>query len=218
MSQFTSWLEDNLLAESLIENVEKNELDELNLFLTESEIQLNEFLGLGKLAKKVGAFSEKADKKAEDVKKGVKETGEKIAYIGKGIKDQAVDTVKEIARGNIDAAKGVKKIAQEKATDIKEKFVKVSQASKEILKQWHQKATELSPEQKKTLDELQPLFDRLVDGKKLASADTIKIIAAVQAGTKEAGHFPSYKAYTKQLETLRTLPGISSFKFTVAKA
>jgi hypothetical protein len=217
MSQFTSWLEDNLLAESLIESVEKNELDELNLFLTESEIQLNEFLGLGKLAKKVGAFSEKADKKAEEVKKGVKEFGEKAKDVAKGVAHEVIDPAVAVAKTNVDFAKATKKAATEKATEIKDKFVKISQASKEILKGWHQKATELSPEQKKTLDELQPLYDRLVDGKKINGADAIRIIASVLAGSKESGHFPTYKAYTKQLETLRTLPGISSFKFTVAK-
>ena len=217
MSHFTGWLEDNLLAESLIENVEKNELDELNEALDIQLDTLNEFLGLGKLAKKVGAFSEKADKKAEEVKKGVKEFGEKGKEVVKGMAKEVIDPAREVVKSNLDFAKATKKAAQEKASDIKEKFVKVSQASKEILKQWHQKATELSPEQKKTLDELQPLFDRLVDGKKLNGADSIKVIACVLSGTKEAGHFPSYKAYTKQLETLRTLPGISSFKFTVAK-
>jgi len=217
MSQFTSWLEDSLLAESLIETVEKNELDELSEALEIQLDTLNEFLGLGKLAKKVGAFSEKADKKAEEIKGKAKETIDTGKEVVKGIGKDIVSPVKEIAKTNLDFAKATKKAAVEKATEIKDKFVKISQASKEILKQWHQKATELSPEQKKTLDELQPLYDRLVDGKKINGADAIRIIASVLAGSKESGHFPTYKAYTKQLETLRTLPGISSFKFTVAK-
>ena len=59
MSKFTGWLEDNLLAESLIESVDKIELDELNEALSSEIERIDEFLGLGKFAKKVGAFSEK---------------------------------------------------------------------------------------------------------------------------------------------------------------
>ena len=225
MSQFLEYLNDNLIAESFIDTIEKDEIDSLVEGLNESEEILNEFLGLGKLAKKVGAFSEKADKKADEVKEKVKsavekgkETVEKAAYAGKEIGKDIKQTVAGVAETNKDFAKATKKAFDAKKEEVKEKFVKLSGAAKDVLKQWHEKIGELNDSQKQTLAELDPLYTKLKEGKSVGGPEAIKILSVVLAGVAEGGKYPSYKAYTKQLEKLRTLPGISSFRFTVKTA
>lgn len=224
MSTFNEFVQDNLIFESFIPTVEKDELVQLEESLDEMQGQLNELFGLDKLGNKLKSLSDKGDKKAEELKKGAKETAEKAVDVAKGVaKDVVGGTIanaKEVAKSHIDMAKAGKKAVAEKIEDIKDKFIKLSGDSREAFKTMFSKIkfNELDDAQKKLVVEFEPIFKKFQEGKSATGADAIKVLALVIAGAPEAGILPKASSYLKALEKLRTTPGISSFKFQVKKA
>lgn len=221
MSKFLDYVNDTLLVESVIDSVEGDELNETFEVLCEAEEQLNELLGLGKLADKLKSLSTKGDKKVEDVKKGAKdalETGKEAA------KNIAKETVGKLATDAKEVGKSFKEIgefagkkASEKAEAVKEKFVQVTGQAREALKKMFKGVASASDDQKKVLADLAPLFEKLENGKSVGGADCLKVLAAV-LGMDASGQTPSFKVYQKQLEKLRTTPMLSSFRFSVKKS
>ena len=221
MSKFLDYVNDTLLVESVIDSVEGDELNETFEVLCEAEEQLNELLGLGKLADKLKSLSTKGDKKVEDVKKGAKdalETGKEAA------KNIAKETVGKLATDAKEVGKSFKEIgefagkkASEKAEAVKEKFVQVTGQAREALKKMFKGVASASDDQKKVLADLAPLFEKIESGKSVSGANAIQILAAIFAMGPD-GQTPSFKAYQKQLERLRTTPMLSSFRFSVKKS
>lgn len=217
---FRNYLNNTMIADELLESVQETELETLNeeLFLIEGE--LNEIFGLGKLAAKIKKVSDKGDEKAEELKGKAKEAVEK----GKEKVKNAVSTAKEVAKnvakdtfGTDEDSDTVTKSIKDASKAAKEKAVELFTKSQSVFKDiWGKMSTEnLTPDQKATVEELKGIFGKLAAGKFLSGVDSIKVLAAVLAGSPEAGKIPSIKAYNKQLERLRTTPGMSSFKFTV---
>lgn len=145
------------------------------------------------MADRLGKISDAADKKVADVKKAVS--------------DKKNDVV-------VGAKMAAKDIAEKKDA-IKGSLLKISDESRKAFSKLFKNLTELSEDQKKTLSEVEGIFTKLTEGKTVSGVEAIKIIATVLAGSPESNSVPSFKAYTKQLERLRALPGISSYKFSV---
>lgn len=221
MSKFLDYVNDMLLVESVIDSVEGDELNETFEVLCEAEEQLNELLGLGKLADKLKSLSTKGDKKVEDVKKGAKdalETGKEAA------KNIAKETVGKLATDAKEVGKSFKEIgefagkkASEKAEAVKEKFVQVTGQAREALKKMFKGVASASDDQKKVLADLAPLFEKIESGKSVGGEGAIRVLAAILSMSAD-GQTPSFKAYQKQLERLRTTPMLSSFRFSVKKS
>lgn len=221
MSKFLDYVNDTLLVESVIDSVEGDELNETFEVLCEAEEQLNELLGLGKLADKLKSLSTKGDKKVEDVKKGAKdalETGKEAA------KNIAKETVGKLATDAKEVGKSFKEIgefagkkASEKAEAVKEKFVQVTGQAREALKKMFKGVASASDDQKKVLADLAPLFEKIESGKSVGGEGAIRVLASILA-MDASGQTPSFKAYQKQLERLRTTPMLSSFRFSVKKS
>lgn len=213
MSDFKGYLNDNLLFEEFIQTVEESEIDSLLEGLDEIEVQLNEFLGLGKVAEKLSKFSKKADEKVSDVKDSVKNAKEAAGRDLKAAKEGA----KEVVDSNVKAAQWAGKKVAEKTALAKEKFTKLMGATKDELKNVFADLKNPSEEQQKVIGELQPIFDKIAEKKLVSGVESIKVLAAILAKA-ESGKIPSYKAYVSSLEKLRSLPGLSSYKFLIKKA
>lgn len=221
MSKFLDYVNDTLLVESVINDVEVTELSETFEVLCEAEVRLDEFLGLGKLADKLKGASEKADKKVADAKKGAKEaleTGKEAAKnIAKETAGKIATDAKEVGKSFKEIGEFAGKTAKEKAEAVKDKFVQVSAQAREGLKKIFSNIKDASEDQKKVLDDLAPLFEKIEAGKSVGGAGAISIMAAVLA-MDASGATPSYKSYQKQLEKLRTTPMLSSYRFSVKKS
>lgn len=221
---FRNYLNNTMLADELLESVQESELETLNEELLLIEGELNEIFGLGKLAAKIKKASDKGDEKAEELKGKAKEAIASAKEKGKEVLDTAKHAGKMFAKDVVDAehgpvktGKAILKTGEEMGKAAKEKAVELFTKSQSVFKDiWGKMSTEnLTADQKATVEELKGIFGKLAAGKFLSGVDSIKVLAAVLAGSPEAGKIPSIKAYNKQLERLRTTPGMSSFKFTV---
>lgn len=228
MSKFIDFVNDTMLVESVIDTVEASEYQEVFEVLCECEERLDEFLGLDKLGKKLQSLSGKADAKVDATKaygKGLKDEAkeaiasgkEAVKNIAKETKDKVVSDAKEVAKSNKEAAEFVVKKAGEKAQAIKDKFVKVSAEAREGLKKMFKNISGASEDQKKVIADLQDLVGSLENGRFVGGGDSVKILAAVLAMGPD-GELPSFKAYTKSLEKLRSTPMLSSYKITIKNA
>lgn len=221
MSKFSDYVNDTVLVESVIGDVDSNELNETYEVLCEAEEQLNELLGLGKLASKLKSLSDKGDKKVEDVKKGAKEaleTGKTAAKnIAKETAGKIATDAKEVGKSFKEIGEFAGKKASEKAEAVKEKFVQVTGQAREALKKMFKGVASASDDQKKVLADLAPLFEKIESGKSVGGEGAIRVLSAILA-MDASGQTPSFKAYQKQLERLRTTPMLSSFRFSVKKS
>jgi uncharacterized protein YjbJ (UPF0337 family) len=221
MSEFRQYIENTLFAESVISNTAEGELLELSEAVDLMEQELNELLGLGKLANKLKTLSDKGDKKLSDVKASAKETLETGKQVVKGIAKDTVgkawDDAKEVAKSHKEIAQAAGKKIGELKDEVKDKLVKVSGQSQAAFKSLFSKVKDMSPEQKKTFDDLSAIFEKLQAGKTASGSEAIKILAAVLAKSPEPGQLPKYSSYTSALEKLRTTSGISSYKISIKK-
>ncbi len=209
MSNFRQFCVDNVEAKYILENVEADELLELNEALDEIQIKLDELFGLDKLGKKISDMSKKGDEKVAKGKEAAKEFAETGKKVVKGI---AKDTVGKAWDDAKEVAKSHKEIAQV----VGDKVVKISGEARQAMSKMFAKIKEASEEQKKTLAELEPLFLKMQDGKTVGGADGLKVLSAIMA-MGPSGETPTYKAYTKSLERIRTVPGFSSYKVSIKK-
>lgn len=210
---FRNYLNNTMLADELLESVQESELETLNEELLLIEGELNEIFGLGRLASMIKKVSDRGDKKAEELKEKGKEVLDTAKHAGKMFAKDVVDA----EHGPVKTGKAILKTGEEMGKAAKEKAVELFTKSQSVFKDiWGKMSTEnLTADQKATVEELKGIFGKLAAGKFLSGVDSIKVLAAVLAGSPEAGKIPSIKAYNKQLERLRTTPGMSSFKFTV---
>lgn len=206
MTKFSNYVSDNMLIESVIDEVKDEQIDSLYEELNLIETELNEFLGLNKVAKKLSDWSGKLTSASDTV-------DSKIEKTKKDIKDK-VETAKKKVSDTKDSI--AKSVADKKASIIKS-FVTISTAAKEQLKKIfpEAKVNELTEEQKATFEEIKGVYEKLVANKKVTGIDAIKIIALILAGASVPGAIPTIKEYNKQLNRFRTLPGVSSFIFSV---
>ncbi len=222
MNDFKNYVEDSVLFESYITEVDESELEELVDVLNECQERLDEFMGLSKAGEFLKKLSDKGDKKSEEIKKGAKEFAEKGKDVVKGMAKEAIDTVKkdakEVAQSHKEIVQAAGKKGVELAKEAKDKFLKVSAQSREALKKMFKNVKDANEEQKKVIADIMPLLDRISDGKKSVSgADGLRVLAIILS-SDASGEIPSYKAYMKKLEMLRTTPMLSSFKVSVKKA
>lgn len=222
--KFTQYLSDKVLCESVIEQLnEEVEIDELNESLELMEAELNEFLGLGKLASKVkgaaeklGGFSDKADKKIdaakEAAKKKIDDTKKGVQTFAKKTVDDTKKTVAELG----DKATAKKDELVAKKNELKAKFSNVLKKSKDVFAKFGEEAiSALKPAQKELAVELAPLFTKMKKGRAIGGEQALMVIAAVLAGVANAdGGFPTKSEYEKKLSYLRSQPGLASFAFT----
>jgi chromosome segregation ATPase len=158
-------------------------------------------------SEKIAKFSDEADKKVKEAKEAFTGAlkGAKTAVADK-IKDARVTTAVGTSLALKDAAEA-KKAAGEKLKGI-------TATAKASFTKFFKNLGELSEDQKKTLADLEGIYAKLSENKAVSGVEAIKIIATVLAGSTENGQVPSFKAYTKSLEKLRALPGLSSYKFS----
>lgn len=263
MSTFKEYLTDNVRYEEITSYIKEDaELDVLAEALTEMEVQLDEFLGLGKLASKL---SDRAKNKAKDARKDSKEeldkafaknkedrtkikekeekrkgfadkvnslsakADEKVAAAKTAIADKkkevvdAVTAKKEAIKTDLKgkgyaaerAVADAKKSIGDKKEAVKDSFLKVSSGATTLFKKLFKNLGELSEDQKKTVSDLEGIYEKLSAGKAVGGLEAIKILATILAGSGETGEVPSYKAYSKQLAKIRELPGFNGYKFAV---
>lgn len=209
MSNFRQFCVDNVEAKYILENVEADELLELNEALDEIQVKLDELFGLDKLGKKISDLSKKGDEKVAKGKEATREfldTGKQVVKgIAKDTVGKAWDDAKEVAKSH-------KEIAQA----VGEKFVKISGEARQAMSKMFAKIKDASEEQKKTLAELEPLFLKMQDGKTVGGQDGLKVLSAILA-SGPSGEAPTYKAYLKALEKIRTIGGFSSYKVSIKK-
>lgn len=113
------------------------------------------------------------------------------------------------------AAAESKKAYDEKKAAVKDSWLKISSSAKALFKKTFKDVKDVTPDQKKVLADLEGIYEKLAANKAVTGLEAIKVIAAVLAGAGETGTVPSYKAYSNQLNRLRTLPGMNGFKFAV---
>lgn len=247
---FRNYIQDNVLADQIVESVTAEELDVLIEGLDEMVVQLDEIAGLGKISKflqdraakkEAEAKSKHAEKEKDTAEKLKKEkeaieakaakskaTADKIGEVSKkadekvtaakeAIKDKAKDAKVTAVVGTKLAIADAKASVAEKKAAASKAIVAISGGAKKLFQKMYKNVTDISEDQKKTLADLETIYTKLAEGKTVSGSEAIKVIAAVLSGSAENGSVPSFKAYTKKLELIRTLPGISSFKFS-AKA
>lgn len=221
MSKFIDYVNDVMLVESVIDSVETSEYQEVYEVLCECEERLDEFLGLDKLGKKLQSLSGKADAKVDSAKaygKGLKDEAKEAIASGKeAVKNIAKETKEKIATDAKEVGKSFKEIGAATKEAIKDKFVKVSADAREGLKKMFKNVSKASEDQQKVVADLKDLVGSLENGKFVGGGDSIKILAAVLAMGPD-GEIPSYKAYTKSLERLRSTPMLNSYKITIKTA
>lgn len=188
-------------------------------------------------AEKVAAVSDKADKKISDTKTAAKEKLDSVkgavvkkATEVKGAIDKKVAEYKEASEKKANekkvaeqgkayekerAAAESKKAFDEKKAAVKDSWMKISTSAKALFKKTFKDVKDVTPDQKKVLADLEGIYEKLAANKAVTGLEAIKVIAAVLAGAGETGTVPSYKAYSNQLNRLRTLPGMNGFKFAV---
>lgn len=229
--KFTQYLSDKVLCESVIDQLnEEVEIDELNESLELMEAELNEFLGLGKLASKVkgaaeklGGFSDKADKKIDNAKeaakKKIEDTKTDIKNTAKGAQysaERKINAAKKTVSDIGDRATVAKDELVAKKNELKAKFTSVLKKSKDVFAKFGEEAiSALKPAQKELAVELAPLFTKMKKGRAIGGEQALMVIAAVLAGVANAdGGFPTKSEYEKKLSYLRGQPGLASFAFT----
>jgi len=212
------YIDNSMIAESLVESVDVEELDTLAEELLLIEGELNELFGFRKIASKLRT---KADEYAGKLEKVSDEGDKKVATARKFVDDKAkaagkfVDDKATSARKFVsDKAETAGKAIEKKKEDVKDSVVKSFGATQEAFKKFFN-IKNLTAEQEATKKDLEPLYEKIMNGKTISGADTLKILAAVLAGAEEAGKVPGFKKYQNQLTRLRTTPGMSSFKFSV---
>lgn len=212
MSGFREYLNDNVLFEEFIQTVEESEYVEVYNYLSESEAVLNEFLGLGKVAEKLGKFSKKADEKVEKAKESAKETIETGKQVAKGVaKDlvgRPVQNVKEIGKSHAEIAQAIGKKFTELSGNARQEFKKLFGALN---------PKELTPDQAKVYGNISEIFAKVSDGKLISGSDAVLLLATILA-KREPGHLPSFSNFTKELEKIRSVPGFATYKFMIKKS
>ena len=205
MSKFIQYVEDVMLVESIVSDLNEEQIMELH---EELEV-IEEFLKIGKFADKLKKFSDKSDEKIEDTKKKVKETAEKAKDVATGI---AKEVGGKIATDTKEVLQSHKEIAQSLAS----RFAKISNEAKEGLKKMFSKIKDANEDQKKVLADLAGIIERIENKKIVSGADGMKMLSAVLS-MGPSGEIPSYKKYVKQLEALRTIPMFSTYKVSMKK-
>jgi len=154
MSDFRTYIEMNMLSEQLVETIENEDLKEFVLFLDESEDQLNEFIGLNKVS---NFLKNRADKKEADKEKELSDKEQKaLSDIQKQKEKNKVSATKskEFASKVEDISKKTDKFIGDVKKESKERLTKVTTGSIQAFKTLFSKIKDMSPEQKKTFDEL----------------------------------------------------------------
>lgn len=207
--EFRNFINTTMLCEELVESVQGEELETLfeELYIMESE--LNELFGLGKAADKLKKLSDKGDEVAAKAKEKAKDVVDTAKYAAKNMAKEAKDKI-------VGDAKAVGQAHKEIAVAAKDKAVALFGKSQDAFKEMWGKAmkTELTPEQKATVEELKAIFSKMTTGKYLNREESLKVLASGLAGGED-GKFPSIKAYNKQLERLRTTPGLNQIQISV---
>jgi uncharacterized protein YjbJ (UPF0337 family) len=198
--KFRNYLHTTMLCEELVETVSEEQVELFAESVTLIEAELNELLGLNRLGDKLKTLSSKGDKAVEDAK-----------YVAKNI---AKDTVGKVVDDAKEVYQSHKEIAQAAGKAIAGAFSKSQDAIKEI---WGKATGNLSPEQTETIKSLESIFKKMSSGKFLSALESIKVLAAVLAGGTSK-QIPSFKAYSKQLERLQTIPGLSSIRLSIKTA
>lgn len=205
---FKNYVHTALLCEELVQTVSEDKVEVFAESVYMIEAELNELLGLGKLGEKLKSLSSKGDKAVETAKEKGKEVLDTAKYAASNMareaKEKIVTDAKEVAQAH-------KEIAQAAGKAVAGAFTKSQDAIKEI---WGKATGNLSPEQTETVKDLEAIFKKMGSGKFLSGPESIKVLAAVLAGGTSK-QIPSYKNYSKQLERLQGIPGLSSVRLTV---
>lgn len=209
--KFRNYLHTNMLCEELVESVsdDKVELFAESVYMVEAE--LNELLGLGKLGEKLKSLNARGDKAVETAKEKGKEVLDTAKYAAKNMAREAGEKIATDAK---EVAKAHKEIAQAAGKAVVGAFTKSQEAIKEI---WGKATGNLSPEQTETIKSLESILKKMGSGKFLSAVESIKVLAAVLAGGTSK-QIPSFKAYSKQLERLQGIPGLSSIRLSIKTA
>lgn len=155
-------------------------------------------------ADKISGFSKAADEKIEGVKKGISDKLQSAKANLQG-KKYAAERVIASAASTV----------EEKKEAAKQSYLRISAGAKSLFKKMYKNIAEASEDQKKTIADIEGIYKKLSDNEHVSGVEAIKILATVLAGSPESGEIPAYKAYRRQLDKLRTLPGFSGFKFSV---
>ena len=201
---FNEYVNQHVFCSQLVESVEDTSLVTLVEELEICEAELNEFLGLGKAAEKLKSLNKTADEKLEKAKEKVKDVADTAKYAASNMAREAKDKI-------VGDAKAVGQAHKEIAVAAKEKLMTLFSKSQSVFKEiWGNVSKKnLSPEQQQVLMDLASANEKMSTGKFLNAEDSIKVLAAILAGK---GQVPSAKAYTAQLEKLRSIPGMASVR------
>ena len=234
--KFGEFVNNKNLSEYMVESIETvEELDTLNEELELLEAQLNEFLGLGKVADKIKSGAERLSKFSSSTDKAI-DTKKKEArdYVDakKAEIEAAAKGVKYAAERKVNAAKDavtkkvedIKTSAEENREEMKrrkeeigKRFSNVLANAKNVFQKFGTAVVDsLTPEQKELAKELAPIFNKLKRGGVVTGDQALSIFAAVQSGITHGGDFPTKKAYDVNLKKLRSQPGLASFSFSVS--
>jgi len=208
---FRSYIHNAMLCEELVSHVA---LDESEVFASEVtllEAELNELLGLGKVADKLKSLSNKGDKAVEAAKEKGKEVLDTAKYAAGNMAREAKE---KITRDATEVAQAHKEIAQAAGKAAVGLFTKSQAMFKELLGgEWKK----LTPEQEATMKELEGIFKKMKSGKFLSAPESMSVLATILA-KGDSKEFPGYKAYTKQLERLQAIPGMKMVRVAVKNA
>lgn len=160
-----------------------------------------------KRAEAISKFSDDVDKKVNSAKEAF--TGA-LKNARKAVTDR-IDSAR--VTGAVGTALALKDVSAAKK-EAAEKLRGITGAAKAPFVKFFNNLGELTEDQKKTIAELEGIYAKLSENKTVSGVEAIKIIATVLAGSAENGQVPTFKAYSKSLEKLRSLPGLSSYKFS----
>jgi hypothetical protein len=209
--KFRNYLHTTMLCEELVETVSEEQVELFAESVTLIEAELNELLGLGKLGDKLKSLNARGDKAVETAKEKGKEVLDTAKYAAKNMAREAGEKIATDAK---EVAKAHKEIAQAAGKAVVGAFTKSQDAIKEI---WGKATGNLSPEQTETIKSLESILKKMSSGKFLSALESIKVLAAVLAGGTSK-QIPSFKAYSKQLERLQAIPGLSSIRLSIKTA
>lgn len=209
--KFKNYIQTTMICEEIVEGIseDKIELFAESVYMIEDE--LNELLGLGKLGEKLKSLSSKGDKAVETAKEKGKEVLDTAKYAASNMAREAKEKITTDAK---EVAQAHKEIAQAAGKSVLGMLTKAQDAFKLV---WGTIPKNLSSEQLETLKELDEIIKKMGSGKFLSAQESLKVLASVLAGGTSK-QIPSFKAYNKQLERLKEIPGLASIKLSVKNA
>lgn len=209
--KFKNYIHDTMICEEIVEGISEEQIESFAESVYMLEDELNELLGLGKLGDKLKALSSKGDKAVETAKEKGKEIADTAKYAASNMAREAKE---KITRDVKEVGQAHKEIAQAAGKSILGMLTKAQDAFKLV---WGNVPKNLSSEQLETLKELDAIIKKMGSGKFLSAQESLKVLASILAGGTSK-QIPTFKAYNKQLERLKEIPGLASINLSVKNA